>query len=186
MVEVAGRADERTRRVTGAIARGGMAAFDEFYAEWFDFAYKTARRVTGRDEAMCLDIVQEAMLRVARTIRPMRTEDDVRRWLVRVVHTTALDELRRERRRRGRERARAIEGDAEMCDRRVEEEETIEWLRGELRRVGATDRALLRLRFAAGRSLEQAGRAVGMSGDAAHGRIRRAVARLRHRAEDAS
>ena len=109
LVEVAGRADERTRRVTSAIARGGMAAFDEFYAEWFDFAYETARHVTGRDEAMCLDIVQEAMLRVARTIRPMRTEDDVRRWLVRVVHTTALDELRRERRRRGRERVRAIQ-----------------------------------------------------------------------------
>ena len=186
MVEVAGRADERTRRVTSAIARGGMAAFDEFYAEWFDFAYETARHVTGRDEAMCLDIVQEAMLRVARTIRPMRTEDDVRRWLVRVVHTTALDELRRERRRRGRERARAIEGDAGMCDQRAEEAETIEWLRGELRRVGATDRVLLRLRFATGQTLEQVGRAVAMSGDAAHGRIRRAVARLRHRAEDRS
>jgi DNA-directed RNA polymerase specialized sigma24 family protein len=96
-----------------------------------------------------------------------------------VVHGAALDCLRRERRRRSREirRTRADAHDNALGDR-------IEWLRARLRELSDEDRGLLASRFARDRSLEQLGAEMGATGDAAHGRVRRILARLRKAAEE--
>lgn len=104
----------------------------------------------------------------------------------RVVHTTALDLLRREARRTRRERTHgsAPAGNAGSEDA-AELTERIAWLRERISELPREDAALLGLRVMRGRTLESAGAAVGMSGDAAHGRVRRAVARLRAIAKEA-
>lgn len=186
---------DESRRVTAAIAHGDSSAFGLFYDAWFPFAFDEARRYTQRDEATCLDIVQDAMLKAARSMRPLESKADIERWLTRVVQTSALDTLRQEQRRHQREYDSADrDGHASSAAQRSAQEharrewlaEQVDWLTQEVAKISTSDQALLHLRFALGRSLEQTGRAVGISADAAHGRLRRIIARLRGRAEDAS
>jgi RNA polymerase sigma factor (sigma-70 family) len=184
------RAGRSAAVLSALIARGDRGALGELYELWFPRLLVAARRAlggAGRDESFCLDVVQECMLRVARSMKAMETDGDVERWMMRVVHTTAIDLLRREvRRRRRQERAEGMRpaaeqrGEGDMAER-------LEWLQRELREMPEEDGLLLRLRFEAERTLAAAGAAAGISGHAVHGRIRRALARLRERgSEDAS
>jgi RNA polymerase sigma factor (sigma-70 family) len=125
------------------------------------------RAIARRDEAFCLDVVQDAMLKVGKRVPTLANEAALSAWLCRVVHRAALDRLRAERRRVARERHGHHGGSASETDERIE------WLRGRLRELSAADRGLLAARFARGRTLEQAGEEVGLTGDAAHGRVRR-------------
>jgi RNA polymerase sigma factor (sigma-70 family) len=162
------------------IARGDRVALGQFYELWFDRIYRLARRLTGRDESFCLDIVQESMLRIVRSIRPMPSDDDLKRWMVRLVHTTALDLLRREARQRRRHQHATPNGTAHHADLA----EQIAWLRARLAELPEEESLLLRGRFGLGRTLEAAGALAGLSGHAAHGRLRRITERLRRRARE--
>ncbi len=178
-----------TQTLTKAIARGDTRAFGVLYERWFDCAFATARRLTGRDEAFCLDVVQEAMLKAARRIPTLANEAALSAWLGKVVHRAALDALRAERRRRAREEharhpapatapgtsAWAVSDDphAQKLD------EQIAWLRERVAELSAQDRGLLAARFARGKTLAQAGEEAGLTGDAVHGRVRRILQRLR-------
>jgi RNA polymerase sigma factor (sigma-70 family) len=182
--------DWSAEELTRAIARGDGDALSAFYREWFDRVYGMARSLTRRDESFCLDVVQEAMLRVVRSMRAMRSEDEVARWMTRVVHTAALDLLRRESRRAARER-RSVEAAGAAApptptgDERAEAQERIAWVRARLAELPAEDSGLVGLRIGRGQSLDRAGASEGMTGDAAHGRVRRAVSRLRAMAKEA-
>ena len=72
---------ESVRDMTSAIASGDTEAFARFYEQWFDVAFCETRRVLGRDEEFCLDVVQEAMMRVIRSIKPIDDETGLRKWL---------------------------------------------------------------------------------------------------------
>jgi len=171
---------EAVRHLTGAIARGDRAALGTFYESWFDRAYTLARSITRRDEAFCLDVVQEAMLRVVRSIKAMDSQDELERWMTRVIHTAALDLLRRESRRSRRERSRSPAHTPSPDPTSLAElAEQIAWLRARLAELPTEDGSLLRARFVQGHSLEQAGLHSGLTGDAAHGRVRRALRRLK-------
>src|SRR5262245_17408630 len=165
--------------LTTAIHAGDTAAFAVFYQTWFDRAFALARSLTHRDESFCLDVVQETMLRVVRALRPTPDATTLERWMKKVVHTTALDALRREQRRQRREQKSAdptasadTVGDLDLEDR-------LRWLEGELKSLSRADRALLEQRFVRGNTLESAGAALGLSGHAAHGRLRRLIEQLR-------
>ncbi|MCC5787466.1 MAG: RNA polymerase sigma factor [Phycisphaerales bacterium] len=171
---------DETARLTTAAASGDDRAFAALYRAWFDRALALAYRLTGRDESFCLDVVQDAMLRAARKVPPGLDEDAFRRWLTRVVHTCALDRLRAERRRLRRESlGHGRPGDGEDHARGVELDERIEQLRAAIARLEPDDRSLLLLRFVRGCTLDQAAGANGITGGAAHGRIRRLLKRLR-------
>ena len=172
--------DGTSLRMTSAIAAGDAEAFACFYEQWFDWMYQMARSTTKRDESFCLDVTQNAMLRVVRSMRAMRTEDDLRRWLTRVTHTAALDLLRAEARRRQRERGAMVVGADERGA--VGLEEQIESLRQRIERLSPEDRGLLQLRFGRGRTLRVAGGSAGAA--TAHGRLRRIVQRLREAMEE--
>lgn len=148
------------------------------YEAWFERCYAMARGFTRRDESFCLDVVQETMLRVARRIPAMRGEAELARWMVRAVHSSAIDLLRREARARKRERAAAapeVDGIGDGAN----EAAAGEWLERALRDVDEQERAMLQLRYGRDATLEEVGRSAGVSGDAAHGRLRRLIQRLR-------
>lgn len=175
--------DAAAHRLSAGIARGDAAALDEFYRAWFDWSYRLARRITGRDESFCLDVVQEAVLRVARTMKPMRRHADLERWMTRVVHTAALDLLRREARRVARERGRVMDAAAGSAPALSAAEQAAR-VRRLLAALPPEDGWLVWLRFGEGRTLRDAGLVAGVGEQAAHGRIRRALARLRVAAKE--
>ena len=171
--------------LTTAIHRGDTAAFAVFYEAWFDRIYALARALTRRDEAFCLDVVQDTMLRVVRALRPMPDGIALERWLKKVVHSTALDGLRRDVRRARREQKTAVDaGNAALgtAPSALDLEERMSWLAGELATLSRNDRALLEQRFVQGHTLEASGAALGLSGHAAHGRVRRLIEQLRNSA----
>lgn len=168
-----------------AIASGDIEAFARFYRRWFGPMFIMARRCAGRDESFCLDVVQDSMMRVIRSIRPMNDEVAVERWLHVVVKTCALDMLRRERRRRVREqrsKARSPKLDASSSNDALELEHRIAWLRDQIARLPSEQAHLLSLRFRFGWTLSQIGRAVGLKPGAVDGRLTRALATLREQA----
>lgn len=162
------------RELTGAIASGDTEAFGRFYRDWFNRAFRYARLATGRDEAFCLDVVQDAMLRVIRSMRAMNTEQEVSNWLRAVVKSCAYDRLRKDRRRMMRESRAA---DKSECDAATAGR--LAWLESELSQLDARTFPLLVLRFRFGWTLQQIGRVLGIKPGAVDGRIRRATEELR-------
>ncbi len=173
-----GQRPDDTRSLTAAIAQGDDQAFGVVYDRWFPRCLSLARRLTGRDEAFCLDVVQDAMLRMIKKAPLLEHEGQLSVWLFRVVHTTALDALRQERRRTERERRRR--GGPEASE--VTDPDRIEWIRDQLKAIDAEDAGLLRLRYE--HDLAKAGEMTSISKDAAHGRVRRVLHTLRARASE--
>ena len=170
------------RELTTAIASGNTEAFTRLFRERFDDMFADARRATGRDESFCLDVVQDAMVKVIRCMKPMDTEKRLRSWLRVVVQSCAYDQLRKEARQRRWERVAAElprkGSDDNELDRRLE------WLRFELADLSHPDTRLLLLRHRLGWTLERIGRTVGLKPGAVDGRVRRLTARLRRRARE--
>ena len=176
---------ESIHSLTRAVASGETEAFARFYDAWFDRVLAEAKRCSGRDEQFALDIVQDVMMKVIRSMPAVESEPACRRWLNRAVRSTTIDHLRRETRRRKRERAAAPSETIEPVspDDRADR---IAWLRTELRRLDGEASLLLALKHKVGGTLEQIGAATGLSPGAVDGRIRRFTARLRRSAEEAS
>ena len=175
--------DVDVARLTRAVASGDTEAFTMLYDTCFNLMYDEARRATQRDEAFCLDVVQDAMLRVIKSMKPMDTEAHLRGWLGRVVRSCAVDRLRSEIRRRRREaeavRRRGVDEGAE------DHGEALAWLRRRLAALDDTRRQLLWDRFGAGWTLQRIAESLGQSPGAVDGRIRRTLDQLRREAGDA-
>lgn len=171
-------------KLTAAMAAGDEDAVGTFYRRYFDWLYDQARRATRRDEAFCLDAVQEAVLRVIRTIKAVETEKALRAWLKLVVRATAYDLLRHESRRRRREQvAVASRGEIVAAESEAPDEEQIAWLR---RGIAALDPKLVQmieLRYEKGWTLQRIASALGVSSGTIDGRLRRALRQLRRRAD---
>lgn len=175
--------DDAILRLTTAIASGDSEAFGRFYQDWFDFAYAQARRATRRDEATCLDIVQDAMMKVIRSIRPFEEEARFRPWLRAVINSCAYDRLRAEARRRDRE----LKADKQptASHQANDLDERLTWLRSELANMDGMGLELLTMRHRFGWTLARIGAAVGLSPGAVDGRIARTMAELRRRGRQA-
>lgn len=61
-------------QLTRGMAAGDERTIEDFYRRYFDWLYRKARCATGRNEAFCLDIVQDAVLRIVRCVRPVESE----------------------------------------------------------------------------------------------------------------
>lgn len=172
---------------SAAIARGDEAAFAAFYAAWFPATLALARAASRRDEAFCLDVVQDVMFAVCRRLPALRDERAVRAWMRAAVVHAITDRVRSEQgRRRREERAAAARGEAHDGEpwRALLADERSQWLTARLAELPASDRALLAARFADGPSVAAVGATFGLSEDGAHGRLRRALQRLRHLATE--
>jgi RNA polymerase sigma factor (sigma-70 family) len=177
------------KALTTAIASGDTEAFAGFYRAWFDAMYADAVRTTGRDESFCLDVVQDAMLRIIRRMKPMATEGDLRRWLRAVVRSCAYDRLRSESRRRRREvEAAAARRDSgtPKTPRPDDLRWRLQWLEQQLRACDDASTRMLLMRHRFGWTLRQIGASLGLEPGAVDGRLRRLVGGLRRKAQEES
>lgn len=168
--------------LSSGVSRGYPDALASFYQLYFERSVAMVRSATKRDEAFCLDVVQDAMIRIAKRAMPIDSRSGLDAWVARVVHTCALDRMRRDKRRLERERSSGARSSSHTPGAELAEE--IEQLRRLMEGLDPADRMLLQQRFVAGRTLEQTAAASGLSGDAAHGRIRRALRWLRDAAAE--
>lgn len=167
--------------LTRSIASGDRDALGAFFEAWFDRIVALARLTSGRDESFCLDAAQEVMLRVARAMKPLPDEGALAAWVVRATRSAVTDLVRSQGRRGTRERA--VARDATLVPS-APAAELADWLRREFDALPEEDRALVTLRVQSGATLDQAGASLGMSGDAAHGRVRRALDRMKRSAQE--
>lgn len=178
------------KALTAAVASGDTDAFAVFYRDWFNVMYQQAQQVSQRDESFCLDITQDAMLRVIKSIKPMDSSDDLRRWLNVVVKTCAYDRFREQARRTARERKFETDPKSvEHYDNSEDQQNTLErlhWLENELRSMDHTDAELLLMRHRFGWTLKRIGETLGLKPGAVDGKIQRLVRKLRHRAKEHS
>ena len=172
-------APPKTAVLTSAMAAGDDTAVERFYRHYFDALYQEARRVTRRDESFCLDVVQEATLRVIRNIRRVESECQLIAWLKLVVRTTAFDLLRSEKRRHLREAASRPPdaGDVDL-------DQQIEWLRRAIQSLDPQLVEIIELRFENRWTLARIANRLGLSIGTLDGRLRRALNHLRQRARE--
>jgi len=170
--------------LTARIRKGDAAAFAAFYEIWFERLLAMARTLTRRDEAFCLDVVQECLLRVVDKMTALATEDAVAAWLSRALLRGAVDRLRADSRRARREDVAAA-ARPQIAGHDALDAEQRHWLQARLAELTPADRDLLLARFRDGDTLAAVGERFGLSGDAAHGRIRRLILRLRDAARGA-
>lgn len=162
--------------MTTAMAAGDAGAIEAFYRRHFDTMLAMARRAVGHrrhDEALVLDVVQDATMRIVRCIRTIDTEAHLLNWTRLVVQSCALDRRRQEQRRQLRERSRpsaSISGDLT---------EQLAWLAAEIEKLEPSLAKLIRLRFAEGWTLARIATAFRTTTGQVDGRLRRAIAKLR-------
>lgn len=176
---------QSTHALTAAMAAGDAAAVETFYRRYFDTMVGMARRAVparARDEAFALDVVHDATLRIVRCIRPMETEAHVLNWTRLVVQSCALDRLRQEKRRRQRESVRSIDASAFVVAEETSEQ--ADWLAREIARLEPTLAELLRRRFHDGWTLARIAATLRTTTGQVDGRLRRAIATLRARAQE--
>jgi RNA polymerase sigma factor (sigma-70 family) len=177
--------DQTTRTLTKAVASGDPEAFSRFYETYFDDLYRMARHATKRDESFCLDVVQDAMMKVIRSIPVMDNEPALRAWLRRTVYSCAIDRIRQESRRQ-RTDHHAADSRREAASEVARTEsvsEQLAWLEQQLAELDGSSRTMLIMRHRFGWTLAQIGRELGLSPGAVDGRLSRLIQRLRQRAQ---
>jgi len=171
---------ELTRR----LVVGDSAAIKEFYERYFELMFREAAFASGGDEATCLDIVQDSLLKMLRCIKPMQTEEQLRCWTRKLVKSVAVDSLRKRRSQLNRERIAAREPNASSNITELEQiQARLMWLEESLSKLAPDQRRLLSLRYRVGWTLQKIADSLGMKAGAVDGRIRRLVDQLRQQAE---
>lgn len=156
------------------VRAGDRVAFTTLYDLWYERWLCDARTILLRNDPLAYDIVQDAFVRVIKSLPELRSDAALSAWMTRVLRSSAVDVLRKESRRRARERTQTQTPQAHGT------RDEGAWITAALASLEQDDVLLLRTRVVEELTLEQSGRAVGVSGDAAHGRIRRALATLRN------
>ena len=170
--------------LTAAMVAGNARATEAFYRQYFELMYLHACNITRRDESFCLDVVQDAVLRVIRTIRPTSCEAQLAAWLRLVTQTAAYDLLKSESRRRKRETRVALAvGSSGSTAEALTDEDRIAWLREEITSLDPQIARMIELRYEKQWTLARIAESLGLSIGTVDGRLRRALGTLRSRAQ---
>jgi RNA polymerase sigma factor (sigma-70 family) len=172
-------------QLTAAMAAGDTRAVEAFYRQYFELMYRHACKITGRDESFCLDVVQNAVLRVMRTVRAADSEAQLATWLRLVTQTAAYDLLKADSRRKKRETLVAVATDAAGGEAGAEnDDDRISWLRSEIASLDPQIARIIELRYEGRLTLARIAEAMGLSLGTVDGRLRRALRELRSRAQE--
>lgn len=167
---------DQTEKLTRDMAAGKKEAVEMFYRRYFDWLLAQARLSCRRDEAFCLDVVQDAVIRVMRMIQPVKSEPQLRCWLRLVVKTTAFDHLRSQKRRTSRELV--VTRNESLADERQSDQEQLDWLTDQLAQLDPEIVRLIKLRYEQRWTLAKISESLGLSIGTIDGRLRRALKHL--------
>ena len=181
-----GKSDQWSELTRQIASHGYETAFTKYYETFFDTMFATVKRTTGCDEATCLDIVQDAMVKAIRKMKPMQSRDQTAAWTVVVAKTTAYDYLRSENRRKqltntssvvplDREALADVEVGLESAAR-------LAWAEEQLQHLPADLKSMVDLKYRMGWTLKQIANKFGLKTGAVDGQIRRAIERLKSQA----
>lgn len=175
--------DSRAKQLCAAIGHGDEAAFREFFAEWSRTIEYWSLHFVKHDEHLALDIVQETMLRVIRSLPVLDSHAALVAWLRAANRSAAIDLIRRRLASQARERAVAKSETPHASHAQVTAKLTssadLAALAQALASLSPDDQLLLRLRSDSSASFEQLATSLGTTPDSLYGRARRALARLR-------
>jgi len=163
--------------LTDYVRNGSDRAFRELVASYINFVFSTALRVVGGDRQLAEDVSQTVFMDLARKAAALAGNVKLGGWLHRHTCFVARKALRRERRRKARERQAVqlnVIGDytAENLGQLAAVlDEAINDLRAE-------ERTAILLRFFEQMDFRSLGEAVGSSEDAARMRVSRALEKL--------
>lgn len=161
--------------ISSRAARHDRQAIAELYEARYAMLFHHVRQRMGRSDDFACDCVQDAWLRILRGMPVFHTIATMDAWLLRVVLSCALDQIKGERARSRRESARVPTNSDGDRDRLLRE------LSDEIGHLEADEREVMILRFLRGRPLAAIAEALGIKLRAAESRLRRAMRRLRKR-----
>ena len=170
--------------LTRRIACGDADAFSQFFEAFYAEAMRTASRTTGRDESVCLDIVQDAMLKAMRCMKPIANHQELRRWFRTVIRSAAYDWLRREATFRRSQRNADTMVAHEPATTGIDDEARLLWLESQLQQLEPGLQQLIHWRYRMGWTLQRIAATLGLQPGAVDGRIRRALERMKASADE--
>jgi RNA polymerase sigma factor (sigma-70 family) len=157
---------------------GSQTAFAELVRRHVDLVYSAARRqVTS--SALAEEIAQSVFLDLSRNAARIKPGTPIVAWLHVVTRRTAIDAIRREARRTGRENAAAQIAESTMSTPSADWSAIEPLLDEAVESLSLPDRTAVLLRFFENKSYRDIGIALTLSEDAAQKRVRRALDRLR-------
>lgn len=171
--EVAHHDDAWALAISSRVARHDRQAIAELYEARYAILFHRVRQRTACGDDFACDCVQDAWLRILRGMPVFRTIATMDAWLLRVVISCALDQIKSQRARSRRESVCGSVASGADSDRLLKE------LSDEVGRLGADEREVLILRVLRGRPLATVAEALGIKLRAAESRLRRAMLQLR-------
>jgi RNA polymerase sigma factor (sigma-70 family) len=175
--------DADERRIRAAIAAGRLGdAVERVRTTYGAAVFRLAYRMV-KDPIAAEDVVQDALLRIHRSLCTVRIGTSLRAWVMSVAHHCALDELRR----RGRRRRRIHEGadipeiadDGPQPSHAVETRQRVRVLLECLDALPPRVRASVLLHFGQELTFDQVGALLRDKGSTVQVRVNRALPRLR-------
>jgi RNA polymerase sigma-70 factor (ECF subfamily) len=176
--------DESIRAAVARAASGDEVAFARIVAAHHDDMARVAFVVCG-DVEIAQEAVQAAWQKAWAKLGSIRDADRLRPWLVSIAANEAKQLIRSRHRRWLRETV--IEDDQPVAPRASSDPESraaILDLANALAGLEPDDRTLIALRYAAGLTSDEIGRAIGMTGGGVRARLARLLTRLRKELHD--
>ena len=176
--------DGSIRAAVARAATGDEVAFARIVAAHHDDMARVAFVVCG-DVELAQEAVQAAWQKAWAKLGSIRDADRLRPWLVSIAANEAKQLLRSRHRRWLRETV--IEDDQPVAPRAGADPESraaILDLANALAGLEPDDRTLIALRYAAGLTSDEIGRAIGMTGGGVRARLARLLTRLREELHD--
>lgn len=160
---------------------GCEAAFRELVEQHVKLVYSVAMRLANGDAHLAQDISQIVFSNLARKARFLPADVVLAGWLHQDTRFTALEFLRKERRRVAREKEAALMHEIDASEPELDWSCVRPVLDDALNELHEADRHALLLRFFDQRNLAQVGATLGIAEDAARKRVARALDKLRLR-----
>jgi len=182
--DIAGQGVDQWHGLTEKISKhGDQQAFAEYYEAFFETMFFTVQRTTGCDEATCLDIVQDAMLKAIAKMKTLHTREQTVAWTKAVAKTTAYDFLRK-RVRQKKLNENLANQTVEMQQQDIDAVARLAWVEEQLQQLPEELVSMISLKYRMGWTLRQIGEKFGLKTGAVDGKIRRAMEELKLRATE--